>query len=76
MARVRRSTLEMGVWQLFTGMDSAGYQVVGLCANPGCENPGARVVVCGRTPDARICVTCFEFEFGCTHPTAARLARD
>lgn len=61
-----RSAVEQAVWDRFM---AAGYQAFGCCQNPGCESPGSVVMVCGRTPRARVCLICFEFDFDCVHPT-------
>lgn len=66
------SPQERVVWNLFTGQSTGGYQAFGMCANPECESREAEWV-CGRKPNARVCLACFEFEFNCVHPTVARL---
>jgi hypothetical protein len=70
-----RTPDEAAVWRIFTDQIRAGYQALGCCQNPTCESKGSLVVIAGRAPSARICVTCFEYDFDCVHPTPAALER-
>lgn len=73
-SKVERSPAEQAVWRMFTDQGYAGYQAFGCCQNPTCDSPTDTVMTAGVKPGARICVFCFEFEFGCKHPSVARLA--
>jgi hypothetical protein len=70
-ARSTRTPAERAVWDSFL---DCGYHAMGCCKSPACETPHAVVMTAGVKPDARICVTCFEFDFGCKHPSRAKLA--
>lgn len=71
--KIERSADEQIVWRMFTDQGYAGYQAIGCCQSPTCEDPYVAVVTAGVNPSARICVICFEFEFDCKHPTRAKL---
>ena len=49
------------------------YQGHGLCANPACRR---LTYCCGANPQSRICLVCFEFEFGCRAPNFNRRRND
>lgn len=66
-----RTTAERAVQTQF---EEGAYQAIGCCSNPRCESPQALVLVVGRSPRARVCLICFEFEFDCKHPSSRRIA--
>jgi len=65
-----RTPMEQHVWVQFL---DAPFQAVGCCKNPGCEDPHALLMTAGKAPSARVCLSCFEFEFNCKHPSVRAL---
>ena len=49
------------------------YHGFGICANPACRRPAH---CCGINPQSRICLGCFEFEYGCRAPNLNRRRND
>jgi hypothetical protein len=43
------------------------YHAFGIC--PACKRP---TYCCGKNPLARVCLSCFEFEYNCQAPTVVR----